>query len=44
MKLGMRIPHKMVLIICEFAAYLHKENSTFVLGLPYVCTVIAGHF
>jgi len=40
----MRILHKMVLIICEFPAFLHMEGSTFVVVPSYVRTVISVHF
>jgi len=30
----MRILHKIVLIICEFPAYLHMEDGTLVFGPP----------
>jgi hypothetical protein len=43
-ELGVRILHKIVLIISDFPAYLHMEGSTFAVDPPYVGTVKSGHF
>jgi hypothetical protein len=34
----------MMLVVCEFPAYLHMEGTTFVVGQPYVYAVKSGHF